>query len=68
VHPQGRHGQVPNNGRLSRIPPCISNLVLRDEDVLLFVKCASAAAPGSQWDVCSKFKVGMADDEEEEEP
>ncbi|KAG6379011.1 nuclear protein [Boletus reticuloceps] len=45
-------------------------LVLRDEGVLRFVKYVSAAAPGSRWDICSDFEVGMVegDDEDEEEP
>ena len=42
-------------------------LVLRDEGVLRFVKYVSAAAPGSRWDICSEFEVGMVDDEEDEE-
>jgi hypothetical protein len=42
-------------------------LVLRDEGVLRFVKYVSAAAPGSRWDVCGEFEVGMFEDEEEEE-
>lgn len=42
-------------------------LVLRDEGVLRFVKYVSAAAPGSRWDVCSEFEVGMVDNEDEEE-
>ncbi|KAF8550492.1 hypothetical protein OG21DRAFT_410256 [Imleria badia] len=50
-------------------------LVLRDEGVLRFVKYVSAAAPGSRWDVCCEYEVGMVDgdeddseEEEEEEP
>lgn len=50
-------------------------LVLRDEGVLRFVKYVSAAAPGSRWDVCCEFEVGMveggeddSEEEEEEEP
>ncbi|KAH0840195.1 Oxoglutarate and iron-dependent oxygenase degradation C-term-domain-containing protein [Lanmaoa asiatica] len=42
-------------------------LVLRDEGVLRFVKYVSAAAPGSRWDICSEFEVGMVDDDEDEE-
>ncbi|KIJ69896.1 hypothetical protein HYDPIDRAFT_78857 [Hydnomerulius pinastri MD-312] len=42
-------------------------LVLRDEGVLRFVKYVSAAAPGSRWDVCGEYEVGMVEDAEEEE-
>ena len=42
-------------------------LVLRDEGVLRFVKYVSAASPGSRWDICSEFEVGMVDDDEDEE-
>ena len=42
-------------------------LVLRDEGVLRFVKYVSAAAPGSRWDICSEFEVGMVDDDEDED-
>jgi len=50
---------------MSRVPPCIFHLVLRDGGMLLFVRYVSAAAPGSRWDVCSEFKVGMVDEEED---
>lgn len=34
-------------------------LVLRDEGVMRFVKYISAAAPGSRWDVCGEYAIGM---------
>ncbi|KAG1892079.1 nuclear protein [Suillus subluteus] len=40
-------------------------LVLRDEGVMRFVKYVSAAAPGSRWDLCAEFNVGMVQDDEE---
>lgn len=41
-------------------------LVLRDGGVLRFVKYVSAAAPGSRWDVCGEFEVGMVDDDDDD--
>lgn len=40
-------------------------LVLRDENVMRFVKYVSAAAAGSRWDLCAEFNVGMVQDDEE---
>lgn len=40
-------------------------LVLRDEDVMRFVKYVSAAAAGSRWDVCGEFTVGMFQEDED---
>lgn len=40
-------------------------LVLRDEGVMRFVKYVSAAAPGSRWDICGEYEVGMEEEEEE---
>ncbi|KIY53876.1 hypothetical protein FISHEDRAFT_63225 [Fistulina hepatica ATCC 64428] len=40
-------------------------LVLRDEGVMRFVKYVSAAAPGSRWDVCGEFEVGMLEEDDE---
>ena len=46
-------------------------IVLRDEKVMRFVKYVSASAPGSRWDVCGEYGVGMiqedGDDESEED-
>ena len=39
-------------------------LVLRDERVMRFVKYVSAAAPGSRWDVCGEYEVGMIQEDE----
>ncbi|KAF9226801.1 hypothetical protein BS17DRAFT_505516 [Gyrodon lividus] len=57
------------DGTLLTVQPSFNCLllVLRDEGVLRFVKYVSAAAPGSRWDVCGEFEVGMFDGEEEEE-
>jgi len=38
-------------------------LVLRDEGVMRFVKYVSAAAPGSRWDICGEYEVGMVEEE-----
>jgi hypothetical protein len=35
----------------------VLNLVLRDDDVMRFVKYVSASAPGSRWDIASEFAV-----------
>jgi prolyl 3-hydroxylase /prolyl 3,4-dihydroxylase len=37
-------------------------LVLRDEQVMRFVKYVSAAAPGSRWDICGEYEVGMVEE------
>ena len=37
-------------------------LVLRDERVMRFVKYVSAAAPGSRWDICGEYEVGMVEE------
>ncbi len=42
-------------------------LVLRDPGVLRFVKYVSASAPGSRWDVCGEYEIGMIDSDDEEE-
>jgi hypothetical protein len=42
-------------------------MVLRDEQVMRFVKYVSAAAPGSRWDICGEYEVGMVADESESE-
>jgi prolyl 3-hydroxylase /prolyl 3,4-dihydroxylase len=42
-------------------------LVLRDEQVMRFVKYVSAAAPGSRWDICGEYEVGMVTDDSENE-
>jgi len=45
-------------------------VVLRDPDVLHFVKYVSAMAPGSRWDICGEWEVGQVeveDDDEEDE-
>lgn len=38
-------------------------LVLRDEGVMRFVKYVSACAPGSRWDICGEYSVGMPEGE-----
>lgn len=38
-------------------------LVLRDERVMRFVKYVSAAAPGSRWDICGEYEVGMVEED-----
>ena len=40
-------------------------LVLRDEGVLRFVKYISAAAPGSRWDICGEYSIGMLEEDED---
>jgi hypothetical protein len=42
-------------------------MVLRDERVMHFVKYVSAAAPGSRWDVCAEFEIGMVLNDDEED-
>ncbi|KAF8514846.1 nuclear protein [Hysterangium stoloniferum] len=42
-------------------------VVLRDPDVLHFVKYVSAMAPGSRWDICGEWEVGQVEVEEEED-
>ena len=37
-------------------------LVLRDERVMRFVKYVSASAPGSRWDICGEYEVGMVEE------
>jgi hypothetical protein len=37
-------------------------MVLRDERVMRFVKYVSAAAPGSRWDICGEYEVGMVEE------
>lgn len=37
-------------------------IVLRDEGVLRFVKYISAAAPGSRWDICGEYSIGMLEE------
>lgn len=37
-------------------------MVLRDERVMRFVKYLSAAAPGSRWDICGEYEVGMVEE------
>ena len=37
-------------------------LVLRDEQVMRFVKYVSAAASGSRWDICGEYEVGMVEE------
>ena len=37
-------------------------LVLRDERVMRFVKYVSAAAPGSRWDICGEYEVGLVEE------
>ena len=37
-------------------------LVLRDERVMRFVKYVSGAAPGSRWDICAEYEVGMVEE------
>ena len=39
-------------------------LVLRDERVMRFVKYVSAAAPGSRWDICGEYEVGIVEEED----
>jgi hypothetical protein len=41
-------------------------MVLRDERVMHFVKYVSAAAPGSRWDVCAEFEIGMVLNDEDD--
>jgi hypothetical protein len=38
-------------------------LVLRDEQVMRFVKYVSAAATGSRWDIYGEYEVGMVTDD-----
>ena len=38
-------------------------LVLRDDRVMRFVKYVSAAAPGSRWDICGEYEVGMLEED-----
>jgi hypothetical protein len=42
-------------------------MVLRDERVMRFVKYVSAAAPGSRWDVCAEFEIGMVLNDDEDD-
>ncbi|KIK98207.1 hypothetical protein PAXRUDRAFT_46888, partial [Paxillus rubicundulus Ve08.2h10] len=55
------------DGTLLTVQPSFNCLllVLRDEGVLRFVKYVSAAAPGSRWDVCGEFEVGMFEEDED---
>ena len=39
-------------------------MVLRDEQVMRFVKYVSAAAPGSRLDICGEYEVEMPVGEE----
>lgn len=41
-------------------------LVLRDEGVMRFVKYVSAAAPGSRWDVCAEYGIGLVEEDDAE--
>jgi hypothetical protein len=41
-------------------------LALRDEGTMHFVKYVSAAAPGSRWDVCAEYEVGMLADSDDD--
>lgn len=43
-------------------------LVLRDEGVMRFVKYVSAAGPGSRWDVCAEYGIGLVVEAEKDEP
>ena len=54
------------DGTLLTVQPGFNRLllVLRDERVMRFVKYVSAAAPGSRWDVCGEYEVGMIQEEE----
>ncbi|KAF9231898.1 nuclear protein [Melanogaster broomeanus] len=63
------HDSDDEDGTLLTVQPSFNTLllVLRDEGVLRFVKYVSAAAPGSRWDVCGEFEVGMFEDGEDEE-
>ena len=42
-------------------------LVLRDPGVLRFVKYVTASAPGSRWDVCGEYEIGMIESDDEDE-
>ena len=42
-------------------------MVLRDEQVMRFVKYVSADAPGSRWDICGEYEVGMVQEASENE-
>ena len=42
-------------------------MVLRDDRVMRFVKYVSAAAPGSRWDICGEYEVGMLEEDSESE-
>ena len=42
------------------------SIVLRDQDVLKFVKYVSQAAPGDRWDYVGEYGVTAEDDEQEE--
>ena len=42
-------------------------LVLRDAGLMHFVKYVSSGAPGSRWDICGEFEVGMVGDDEDED-
>ena len=41
-------------------------MVLRDEKVMRFVKYVSASAPGSRWDICGEYEVGMLEESDSE--
>ena len=45
----------------------VLSLVMRDLEVMKFVKYVSAAAPGSRWDVTAEYAVIIGEDENDEE-
>ena len=57
-----------DDGTLLTVQPGFNRLllVLRDEQVMRFVKYVSAAAEGSRWDVCGEYEIGMLEEEDEE--
>ena len=47
--------------------PNVLSLVMRDAEVMRFVKYVSAAAPGSRWDVTLEYEIEPVDEEDEGE-
>lgn len=67
---QDEQEEEEDSGTLLTVQPGFNRLllVLRDASVMHFVKYVSAAAEGSRWDVCGEWEVGMAEDEDDDDP
>ena len=62
-------GEDKDDGQLLSVTPgCnVLSLVMRDENIMRFIKYVGANAPGSRWDIAMDYTIKVDDDDEDED-